>query len=60
MGPVLLLAGIVLALLGAAGLLATGTASHSRMRTAGPRVHVAQIAAGVLLGSAGAAVLLSG
>ena len=60
MGPVLLLGGVVLVLLGGAGLLATGGASHSRLRTTRPIVHLAQLAVGLLLGSAGVALLLSG
>lgn len=59
LGPVLLLGGIVGILLGAAGLLSTGGASHSRMRTTRPVVHLAQLAVGILLVSSGAAMLLA-
>jgi hypothetical protein len=59
-GPVLLLGGVVLILFGGAGLLSTGSAGHSRLRTTRPAVFVAQLAVGVLMASAGATALLVG
>ncbi len=59
-GPVLLLSGIVLLIFGGAGLLSTGGATYSRLRTTKPIVFYLQLAVGVLLMSAGAAVTFSG
>ncbi|CAN5278950.1 hypothetical protein BH23ACT9_BH23ACT9_03040 [soil metagenome] len=57
MGPILLLSGIVMLVLGGAGLAGSGGASHSRLKTTKPIVHVGQLAVGVLLASSGAAVV---
>lgn len=58
MGPVLLLGGVVMLVLGGAGLLASGGAAYSRLRTTRPIWHVLQVAVGVLLLSAGLALVL--
>lgn len=59
-GPVLLMLGIVMLLLGGAGLLSTGGASHSPLRTTRPVVFVVQLLVGVLLTTAGLALLFGG
>lgn len=60
MGPVLLLAGIFMVLLGGAGLLGSGGAGHSKLRTTKPIVHVLQVIVGVALGGAGLAIVTAG
>lgn len=60
MGATVLMAGVVLVVLGGAGLLGTGGASHSRMRSARPVVFVVQLVLGVLLLSSGIALLTAG
>jgi hypothetical protein len=58
-GPVLLLSGIVLVMLGGAGLLSTGGASHSRLRSTKPVYFLVQLGIGVLLLSVGATLVFS-
>lgn len=57
MGPTLLALGMVLLVLGGAGLLGTGSAAHSRLRTTDRRVHIGQALGGVFCLFAGLAIL---
>ncbi|WP_114590235.1 hypothetical protein [Euzebya pacifica] len=60
MGAIVLMAGVLMLVLGAAGLLGTGGASYSRMRTAKtPKTHYGQLVVGVLLTTSGMALLVS-
>lgn len=60
MGAIVLMAGVLMLVLGAAGLLGTGGASFSRMRTARtPKTHYGQLVAGVLLTTSGLALILT-
>ncbi len=59
-GPVMLLSGIVLMMFGGAGLLGTGGATHSRLRTTKPAVYVGEIVLGVVLLAIGAALIVNG
>lgn len=57
MGATVLMAGVVLLVVGGAGLFAGGSAAHSRMRTARPAAFVGMALVGVLLVASGAALL---
>lgn len=58
MGPTVLMAGVVLLVIGGAGLLQSGAASHSKMRTAHRGWFVGQVVAGLLLVGVGVALIL--
>lgn len=51
------MAGVVMLVFGAAGLFGSGGASYSKMKTANPKVFYGQLLVGVLLLSAGVALL---
>lgn len=54
------MAGVSMVVIGGAGLLSSGSASHSRMRTAPRRTFVGLVLAGVLLITVGATLIASG